>query len=526
MRSKIEQSVKKAVHDLYGMVVEVEIQHPPSQNMGDYSTNIAFLLAKKVKNNPQEIANKIANEINYGVIESATNSSGFVNIKIKKEDWIKELEKAISPEYGYKNWKKGERILIEFVSANPTGPLTLAHARAAAFGDSLARIFESQGVDVDREYYINDSGSQIKNLGESLQLKIKELQGETVQYSRDTYKGDYIEDLAKKAKERGITDYKNFGVEEILKIIKKTLKRFRVRFDNWVSESKIKESGKADRIIEDLKKVEPYPFEEKEGALWFTPGERGRVFTKSDRSYTYIVPDIAYHRYKFDRGYDKLIDLLGPDHIDHIPELKKSLDLLGYPSKDLEIKIIQWVTLKRGNEVIKMSKRSGEFITIDELLDEIGVDAARFFYLMRKSSVPMDFDLELAKEESERNPVYYVQYGYARISSLLDLAREKGYPVDLKEGLALLSREEEWKLIKKIPEFKEVLEDAVEIREPHLLAYYLLDLSKLYHNFYQRVRIIGGEEELIEPRLFLSNAVKNVLKEGLELLGVTTPERM
>jgi arginyl-tRNA synthetase len=526
MRTKIRETVIKKIRELYNEEVAFDIQHPPEEKMGDYSINAPFLLAEKIKRNPNKIAKELSEQIDSEIIESASAFKGFVNFKIHKKAWLEELVKATNTSYGNSDKGKGTKILIEFVSANPTGPLTVAHARGASFGDSLARILESQGSDVDREYYINDSGNQINCLGESVRLKIKELKGKDVKYPPNTYQGAYIEEIAKKVLDKNIENYGEFAGEYILKLINKTLQRLRINFDKWVSESKIIEDGGVDSIISDLKKVKPNPFTEKEGALWFIPGNRERVFKRSDGSWTYIVPDIAYHRYKFDRGYDLLIDLLGPDHQDHVPELKKSLGLLGYPEENLEIKIIQWVTLKRGNETVKMSKRQGTFITIDELIDDVGADAARFFYLLRKSSVPMDFDLELAKEESERNPVYYVQYGHARISSLLEMAEEQGYSINSKEKISKLKAKEEWNLIKKIPEFKETLEDAARIKESHLVTHYLLDISKLYHNFYQNVRVLDGNKDLIEPRLFLSYAVRNVIRKGLKLLGVQAPERM
>lgn len=526
MRCKLEKILKETIKDLFSVEIIPEVGHPPSDELGDYSTNAAFLLSEKLKKKPEDIALKLAKNLQGDIVHWAKDVSGFVNIKIKKEAWIDELKSSIHPDYGKMDWGEGEKVLLEFVSANPTGPLHVASARAATFGDSLSRILESQGFNVSREYYFNDSGSQVELLGKSIELKIKELNGEIVDYTPNTYRGDYITKLAKEAMNKKIKDYVDFGVKEILKMQKSTLDRFRVNFDEWISESELKKKGMADKIIEDLHELKPSVLMKKEGALWFTAGDRERVFIRRDGSYTYVVPDIAYHRYKFDRGYDVLIDLLGPDHIDHIPELKESLELLGYPTGNLEVKIIQWVTLRRGKETIKMSKRSGEFITIDELIDDVGVDASRFFFLMRKSSIPMDFDLELAREQSERNPVYYIQYGHARISSLLDFAKYKGYSVNLPENLDLLSKEEELKLIKKIPEFKEVLEDSAKMREPHILAYYLSNLSKLYHNFYQSYKIIGGEEELILPRLFLSNSVRNVVARGLSLLGVSAPERM
>ena len=526
MRTKIKEMVKEVIKELFDEEIDFDIQHPPDERMGDYSVNAPFLLAGKLKKNPAEIAKRMIDEIDSEIIESASQIKGFINFRLNKKTWLDELSRSLTPDYGNGTSGQNKKVLIEFVSANPTGPLTVAHARSAAYGDSLARVLESQGYDVEREYYINDSGNQIKNLGDSVRLKIEEMKGEKVEYPPNTYQGDYIEEIAKEVMDKKIDNYGEFAGNHILKTIDKTLKRLRIDFDKWVRESKIIEEGKVDEVISDLEKLKPKPLTEKEGALWFTPGNRERVFRRTDGSWTYIVPDIAYHRFKFDRGYDLLIDLLGPDHQDHIPELKKSLELLGYPSKNLEVKIIQWVTLKRGNENVKMSKRQGSFITIDELIDEVGVDAARFFYLLRKSSVPMDFDLELAKEESDRNPVYYVQYGHARISSLLELAEKQGYSINSDEFLSKLNKKEEWNLIKKIPEFTETLEDASKIRESHLITHYLLNISKFYHNFYQNIRILDGDKDLIEPRLFLSNAVRNVIKKGLQLLGVKAPDRM
>ena len=526
MRTEIREMVKAIIKELFDEEVAFDIQHPPDKKMGDYSVNAPFLLSKKLKKSPKDIAKKILNEINSEIIESASQIKGFINFRIKKESWLEELIRSITPNYGNGNLGKNQKVLIEFVSANPTGPLTVAHARSAAYGDSLARVLASQGFNVDREYYINDSGNQIKNLGDSVRLKIEELKGKEVKYPPNTYQGQYIEQIAKEVMNKNIENYGEYAGDRILKTINKTLKRLRINFDEWVRESKIIKEGKVDAIISELGKIKPNPLTEREGALWFTPGNRERVFRRSDGSWTYIVPDIAYHRFKFERGYDLLIDLLGPDHQDHVPELKKSLSLLGYPEENLEVKIIQWVTLKRGNETVKMSKRQGSYITIDELIDEVGVDAARFFYLLRKSSVPMDFDLELAKEASDRNPVYYVQYGHARISSMLELAEKQGYCINSKKNLTKLKKKEEWNLIKKIPEFTETLEDAARIRESHLLTHYLLNISKLYHNFYQNVRVLDGNKDLIEPRLFLSHAVRNVISKGLKLLGVQAPERM
>jgi arginyl-tRNA synthetase len=526
MRTKIRTAVKEIIKELFNEEVDFDIQHPPDEKMGDYSSNAPFLLARKLKKSPKDIAKQITDEMDSKIIESSSQIKGFINFRIKKESWLDELTKSVAPDYGNGNLGEGKKILIEFVSANPTGPLTVAHARSAAYGDSLARVLESQGFNVDREYYINDSGNQIKNLGDSVRLKIEELEGKEVIYPPNTYQGQYIEQIAKEVTNKNIENYGEYAGECILKTINKTLQRLRINFDEWVSESQIIKEGKVEAIISDLQKLKPKPLIEREGALWFTPGNRERVFKRSDGSWTYIVPDIAYHRFKFERGYDLLIDLLGPDHQDHVPELKKSLGLLGYPEERIEVKIIQWVTLKRGEETVKMSKRQGSYITIDELIDEVGVDAARFFYLLRKSSVPMDFDLELAKEASDRNPVYYVQYGHARISSMLERAEKQGLRINSKDNLDKLKKKEEWNLIKKIPEFTETLEDAARIRESHLLTHYLLNISKLYHNFYQNVRVLDGNKDLIEPRLFLSHAVRNVISKGLKLLGVEAPERM
>lgn len=526
MRQEIEKIVKDQVLDLFGVDVEVEITHPPSPELGDYSTNVAFNLSGEVDKSPEDIAELISDRIEDSILNSTRAVNGFINFKVEKHAWIDELRKSVEEDYGDSGMGEDNNVLLEFVSANPTGPIHVAHARASAFGDSLARILKSQGFSVEKEYYLNDTGKQVNLLGKSIKMREKEIRGEKVEFPEDGYKGEYVKKLAEMSINENPSDYSSFGVEKILDMIKKTLKRFRVEFDSWVSEKKLYEDGKVEKVIDNIKEKKEESIFEKEGALWFDGEERERVFVRSDGSYTYVVPDIAYHRNKFERGFDILIDLLGPDHIDHVPEIKAALGLLGYPEEKLEVKIIQWVTLKRGENKLKMSKRSGEFVTIDELLDEVGVDAARFLFLTRRSSAPMDFDIELASEQSERNPVYYVQYGHARICSLLDLAREEGYD-DIKDAnLEKIEGNEEWMIIKKIPEFKEVLQDSARIREPHLLAHYLIDISKIYHNFYQKVRVIGGEKELTLPRLFLSMAVRNVVERGLNLLGVSAPRRM
>ena len=523
MRQRIKEVLEDILKD-YGESVDFKVTRPEDREFGDYTTNLPFLLAKSLRRNPVEIGEEIAKKISVDGLE-VTSVRGFINFRISKGVLQNNLLKAIEEGYG-KGEGKGIKINVEFVSANPTGPLHLASARAAAFGDTLVRLLRYKGYTAESEYYVNDAGKQIDNLALSVDARIKEIKGEKYSIPEDGYHGEYIRDIAMSAVELGIKGFdelKGFSVDYILDMQKKTLKRFRVEFDRFVSEKWIRESGRIQRVIDGLKKAGK-TFE-RENALWYR-GERDRVLVKSDGEFTYIVPDIAYHAYKFERGFDLVIDLLGPDHIAHVPDLKRALTDLGYPGEKVELIIIQWVHLLKEGKLLKMSKRAGEFVTMDELIDEVGVDPVRFFMLMIKASSPLEFDIELAKKQTTENPVYYVQYSHARICSLLDHAENEGYRDLTPEGFENLNLEEEISILREIYHFPEFLEDVAESRDLHLIPRFLLELSSLYHNFYQKYRIVGGEKEKVVPRLFLSMAVKNLVKTGLDLMGVSAPERM
>lgn len=517
MRSKIEKIIQQITGES-----KVKLTRPVEESFGDYTTNVAFVIARKEKRNPKEVAEKIVKKIDFDSIDKIDVVNGFINIFLKKEVFQKNLLYALDENYGRSNIGKEKRINVEYVSANPTGPLHIASARAAAFGDTLVRLLRFQGYSADSEYYVDDGGNQVDLLKDSVIARIREIRGETSVFPEGGYIGEYIIDIAKEVINKNISDIKSFSVNYIMNMQKATLERYRTHFENFISEKWIRDSGKIEDFLRQLENIGK--LFKKDGAVLFK-GERERVFIKSDGTYTYIVPDIAYHIYKYERGYEHLIDLLGPDHIAHVPDLKLALQDLGFKDK-LEVIIVQWVHLLKDGILLKMSKRAGSFITMDELIDDVGVDPARFFFLMRDASTPMDFDINLAKEQSERNPVYYVQYSHARICSLLDFAKEKGYREIESENINLLNDEEELKILKELYFFPEFLQDIVDSRALHLLTNFLVNLSSYYHNFYQKKRIIGGDEEKVVPRLLLSKGFKNVVKISLELMGVNAPERM
>ncbi|MBI3999571.1 MAG: arginine--tRNA ligase [Candidatus Omnitrophica bacterium] len=431
----------------------------------------------------------------------------------------------------------GTKVLIEFVSANPTGPLTIAHGRQAAIGDALARILKAVGYSVHKEFYLNDSGRQIRLLGQSLLVRYQELFGRKATLPEEGYQGEYVIGIAKLLKAEkgdqllGLEEAKAleittaYAVDSILSGIKKDLEAARVIFDEYFSESVLYQQKRIDQILEVLKK-KGFSYEA-EGALWFRSTQFGddkdRVLKKKTGEYTYLAPDIAYHRFKFERGFQKLINLWGPDHHGYIPRLKAACEALGYSAKQVNILIVQLATLYRGGVPIRMSTRAGEFITLRELMDEVGVDATRFFFLMRKVESHLDFDLELAKQKSDENPVYYLQYAHARISSILAYAQSS---VDQNVDLSLIREDESLDLVKKMSEYPDELKQAAEHLEPYRIVDYLRELAALFHKFYAHHRVVSENEPLTKARLLLTDCVRIVLRNGLEILGVSAPKKM
>lgn len=546
--NKIESNIKlalamaaKKAFDIDVQTDTIVIEIPKDKSHGDYSTNIAMQLTRTLKNNPRVIAQSIIDQIDfeYASIEKCEIAGpGFINFVIKNTSLAEIIEKVCNEgdAFGHNNDGNGLRVNVEYVSANPTGDLHLGHARGAAWGDSITRLMQASGYDVCREYYVNDAGNQIVNLGLSLLARYREQLGLTFQLPEDGYYGEDVKNIAialakqygeKYAEENdgNMQFFKEKGIEFELDKIKRDLGNFRVQFDVWSSEQQIRDAGKVEEALT-LLEEKGLTYEE-EGALWFRTmdfkDDKNRVLRKNDGSYTYLMPDIAYHKDKLDRGFDLLVDLLGADHHGYIPRLKASIEALGGDSNKLQVDIIQMVRLVENGEEVKMSKRLGNAVTIRELCEEVGVDSVRYFFVQRAVDSHLDFDLGLAKKQSNDNPVYYAQYAHARICSILRQA-----PI-MKEAKSfeLLTHEKEIALMKYINEFTNVVSDAAKHRAPHKVCNYIQKLAQHFHSFYNACKVIDSEqEELSSQRLALLKATKITLKNALYIVGVEAIEKM
>lgn len=525
--------------------VEPAIEVPREEEHGDYSSNLAFLLAKKVRRKPEEIARNLLENMRADDVCDRVElaSKGFINFYVRSQVYgsaLKEIsERGI--EVLLPNVGKGERVIIEFVSANPTGPLHIGHGRGAAVGDVLARILDRTGYSVVKEYYVNDAGRQIETLGRSVYLRWRQLQGEDVEYPNDLYQGDYVKDIAQLLltkseltipddQDQAIAFMARYASGLVMDGIKNDLENFGVFFDNYYRESLLFEKGLVDHVIGMLKE-RGYLYEE-EGALWFRMRDMGdekdRVIVRSNGEKTYFASDIAYHWEKYDRGFQTLIDIWGSDHHGYIPRMKASLEALGKSGEGLKPILIQFVTLLKESKPVGMSTRSGEFTTLREVVDDVGRDVARFFFLMRKSDAHLEFDLDLAKKTSNENPVYYVQYAHARIESVFRNAKEDGIDIDKLDAsnIDLLNSKEETNLMKGILRFRDVLEGSARSFEPHRITFYLMDLVGMFHSYYNKTRILKNEPALTQVRLLLLKVLQNVIRNGLDILGVSAPEKM
>jgi len=533
----IKGSLKKAFPGAQDTAMEgILLEVPKEKRFGDFSTNIAMKLSKELKKSPVDIAGALIKEMKCpGVIQDVkVEKPGFINFYLSNSAVITAL-KDISEEesgFGASPKGKGKKVQIEFVSANPTGPLTVAHGRQAAIGDSLARILEYCGYKVTREYYINDEGVQIEALGKSVQARLLELMGEKSEFPENGYKGRYIYDIAQRIKDRqveGKMPQDNFFMEEACKDIMKTivndLEDFGVHFDVWYSQKALSKSGKIEKALEILK--DKGFLYEKDGATWFKSSEFGddkdRVVIKNDGSYTYVTPDMTYHKEKFEQGYEMIINIWGPDHHGYINRIKAACQALGYDRDRLFILIAQLVTLYRDGKPVRMSTREGEFVTLREVMDEVGRDAARFFFIMRRTESHLGFDLALAKAKTMDNPVYYIQYAHARIASIIDFS--KNTRPDFK-NLSLLDKQEELDIIKMLIQYPKTIEASADNLEPYILLTYLQDLASLFHSYYNAYRVVTDDNALTQARIILVNAVKTVISSGLKLLGVSAPEKM
>jgi arginyl-tRNA synthetase len=527
------------------------IEVPNNSDHGHFATNLPLILASSLKRRPMDLAKAIVDhmEDENRILERVEVAGpGFINFKVAREEWFRLLARIVSDrdDYGRSRFGEGQKIMVEFVSANPTGPLHLGHGRGAALGDTLCRILDFTGHGVEREFYINDAGQQVRLLGESIYSRWKQISDPDYPFPEDGYHGDYIADLAEDISrevdlpslqpEEAISRCTDFGKQRMLQEIKRDLADFRIFFDVWFSESDLYAAGGIEEALDMIK--EKGQIYEKEGALWIKTSiygdDKDRVVRKKDGQYTYFASDISYHLDKWKRGFTKAVNIWGADHHGYVQRMKAALKSNDLDSDWLSVLLIQLVKLWRGGQEIKMSKRAGRYVTLRELIDEVGVDAARFVFLTKNHDSPLDIDIDLVKRHDSDNPVYYVQYAHARICSIFRKAASKGLRLSDTgdEGLEELGLDEEMSLIRLMAEFPSLLEDISRKLEPHRLTYYLAELASLFHRYFNLgtkepdKRIVGEDGHRSRARLFLAEAVRIVLHNGLELLGIQAPERM
>ena len=527
---------------------EFVVEVPKVKSHGDFSTNLAMTMARQQKMAPRKIAEILLAYLNDNtglLFKSDIAGPGFINFFINTSAWLPVLRDVHqkNERYGESDVGQGRKIQVEFVSSNPTGPLHVGHGRGAAVGDSTANILSTCGWDVQKEYYINDSGRQIGTLGRSVYFRMKELAGETIKFPEECYQGAYIRDLAQQIIDENGPDFMELGVDEaimicarfaagkILEGIRTDLEIFGVAFDRWFSEQSLYDSGKVDEMIEAFK-VDGRIYA-KDQALWFNTtdfgDEKDRVVVRSNGQTTYFASDIAYHQEKYERGFERVIDVWGADHHGYIPRVSGAIQASGYQKEQFDVILVQLVNLLRAGEPMAMSTRAGEFVTLGDVVNEVGADAARFLFLTRSADSPLDFDLELAKQKTNDNPVYYVQYVHARIASILRKAGEQGLNplVDPDEtALSRIETPEEIDLIKLLDRYPEVLVRSADLMEPHRVTYFLMELASAFHSFYNKHKVLGEDAQLTIGRLFLVRAVQKVIRNGLGLLGVSAPDRM
>jgi arginyl-tRNA synthetase len=552
VRCQLEQMIKEAVKqaEQAGLLPElpdftVQLEVPKDRNHGHFATNVALMLARDAKRPPRQVAEAIVNHLPESVVLQSVEVAGpgFINFHLGKE-WISRVAQEVlqlDTAYGNSDFLQGKKIQIEFISANPVGPMNVVNARAGALGDSLGRLFSACGAQVEREYYVNDFGVQVWVLGRSIEARYRELLGEEVDFPEEGYRGDYISDLAREVLEqvgpefRGRPDQerieycKEFGYQKILRSQKADLEAYGIIYDVWFSERTLHENGAVDAVFKMFR--EKNLLYEAEGAIWLKTSlfgdDKDRVMRKADGQTTYFVSDIAYHLNKYGRGFDHVIDIWGPDHHGYIPRMKAAMQASGISPDRLEILIAQQINLLKGGKPFKMSKRRGEFITMQDLLNELGNDAARWYFLMRSAESHLDVDLEQAKAQTSENPVFYVQYAHARICSIFRQAEEAGFawqgwkPEDLAQW-----EDDEAEILELVGRFPEVVSAATAVREPHRLTGYLLELGTLFHAYYNRKRFLGEAPEVTHARMTLAAIVRIVVAKGLDLLGISAPNRM
>ncbi len=523
----------------------IVVNRPRQEGFGDYATPVAMSLAKSLRKAPRTIAEEIVNALEYDrqlIAEIRIDGPGFINFRLGPGYWQNILAEILRTReaYGRSQSGAGQKINLEFVSANPTGPLNIVSARAATIGDVLVNLFQATGAAAQREYYVNDAGSRVRMLGYSVSSRYMALFDIAEPFPEDGYHGDYIKDLAVSLREEFGDRFVALPREErcdqltqlaltrMINAQKDILSKFRVNYDLWFSEQSLLDSNRQQEVLSILEQKNLCY--EKDNAIWFRStrfnDEQDRVLIKRDGSPTYFLGDIAYHMDKYRRGFNQLYDLWGPDHHSHIARMEAAMTGLGYPPGSFQVRIIQQVNLLRGGEVVKMSKRAGNIIPMVELVEEVGVDAARYFFLMRKLDTPMDFDIDLAKKQTDENPVYYVQYAHARLCNVFLHAQAKGVALADGYNLGLLQAPEEIALLRKLSEFPEIVAKAAQFLEPHRITLFLQELAAAFHHFYHDHRVVSEDAALTQARLRLVEGVRLVLANALRLLNISAPEKM
>lgn len=546
LKDEIRAAVIKAELATEEQLPDVILETPKDKANGDYSTNMAMQLARVAKKAPRAIADALVanfDQSKASIEKIDIAGPGFINFYMNN-NYLTDLIPTIltaGDKYGETTVGNGQKIQVEFVSANPTGDLHLGHARGAAVGDSLCNVLAKAGYDVSREYYINDAGNQINNLALSVEARYFQALGMEKDMPADGYHGEDIIGIGKRlAEEYGdkfvnmdekerFDFFRSYGLKEEMAKLKQDLEDFRVPFDVWYSETSLYGDGKIDVALDKLRE-NGYIYDE-DGATWFRSTDLGddkdRVLIKQDGSYTYLTPDIAYHKNKLDRGFEKLINIWGADHHGYIPRMKAAIEALGYGKDVLEVEIIQLVHLYKNGEKMKMSKRTGKAVTMRDLVEEVGLDATRYFFAMRSADTHMDFDLDLAVSQSNENPVYYAQYAHARICSILRQGEENGFTYDTNADFSLIGAEKEIEVLKKLGEFPLAVAEAAQKRMPHRVTNYIYELASTFHSFYNAEKVLDAENvERTKARLSLIKAVQTTLKNALKLIGVSAPEKM
>ena len=526
-----------------GELPTVLLEVPPQKEFGDFASNFAMQAARTLKCNPRMIAQAIVDNLDCAFVDRCEIAGpGFLNFYLK-EEWIFDVLSNIlkeGKEYGTITCEKPEKIQVEYVSANPTGLLHVGHGRGAAVGSALANLLMAAGYDVEREYYINDAGNQMNNLAASINARYLQELGKEAEIPENGYHGQDIIDTAKGLVERDgdkyltldeetrLKEFRAIGLKEKTDNLKRDLAAFNVHFDTWFSEQTLHDAGKIKKACDTL--MANGNMFEKDGALWLKStaygDDKDRVVIRENGVPTYLAADIAYHQDKLERGFDKLINIWGADHHGYVIRIKAAIEAMGYDPKKLEVKLLQMVSLFRDGQLVKMSKRTGQTVTLTELIDEVGTDAARYFFIMRSLDSQLDFDLTLATEKSSENPVYYIQYAHARICSILRQVSDDGIVIDKNAPLTCLTTEVEHDLIKKMGEYPALIESAARERAVHKLAHYSHELASLFHSFYNQCRIVGEPKEVQQARLLLIIAIRDNLEHVLNILGVSAPEKM